>query len=88
MKRNKKSLIASLVHRDYESSELYGETGDDVLTGSGLLDGGDGNDTVNGLGSDTLLGGNGNDTLIAYSDPFSEDKNKQSRGLGSDMLYG
>lgn len=67
---------------------MYGETGDDVLTGSGLLDGGDGNDTVNGLGSDTLLGGNGNDTLIAYSDPFTQNTNTLSGGQGNDIIYG
>lgn len=47
--------------------QLFGGTGDDVLTGGlkgDVLAGGDGNDTLTGgKGTDTLAGGAGNDTL-------------------------
>ncbi|WP_444907688.1 calcium-binding protein [Microbulbifer sp. SSSA008] len=53
-------------------SRLYGDTGDDTLIGSGELNGGDGNDTLNGQGSDLLIGGTGNDELkgLAESDVY------------------
>lgn len=66
----------------YQSAQLYGGAGDDVLVGGTLgdvLDGGDGDDLLLGGdqttdGNDTLLGGNGNDLLIGH--------------LGADVLYG
>jgi len=49
---------------------LYGEAGNDIMTGgsgSDYLSGGDGNDTLKGRGgADTIVGGAGNDTLIEY----------------------
>ncbi|AWF82128.1 hypothetical protein BTJ40_15525 [Microbulbifer sp. A4B17] len=53
-------------------SRLYGDTGDDTLIGSGELSGGDGNDILNGQGSDLLIGGTGNDELkgLAESDVY------------------
>lgn len=45
---------------------LYGEDGDDYLSGASLLDGGNGNDELNGTLSRSnahLMGGNGNDKL-------------------------
>ncbi len=52
--------------------EIYGGDGDDVLRGSGLLDGRDGNDTVigaaNAAGATTLTGGAGVDTFaVGYA---------------------
>ncbi|MEI7430313.1 MAG: calcium-binding protein, partial [Betaproteobacteria bacterium] len=58
---------------------MYGNGGDDNITGNqynDYIDGGDGDDTLNGAGSgnDTLIGGAGNDSLTA--------------GNGSDVLQG
>jgi hypothetical protein len=48
-------------------AKLYGEEGDDLLTGAAgaeVLEGGTGNDRLNGgLGNDTLIGGLGDDVL-------------------------
>lgn len=44
--------------------ELYGEAGNDVLFGAGLLDGGAGNDFVSGEGQ--LFGGDGNDSIVSF----------------------
>jgi Ca2+-binding RTX toxin-like protein len=50
------------------AARLFGESGNDLLTGGSgadLLDGGVGNDTLLGRGGvDNLIGGDGNDTLI------------------------
>lgn len=55
------------------ASTLYGGTGDDLLTGSGLLDGGAGNDTLRAHynpGADTILtGGAGVDSFSVGHDP-------------------
>ena len=69
--------------------ELYGGTGNDILTGgsgSDLLDGGAGNDTLTGrMGADQLLGGPGNDSLFQFSN-FSQQKltDTQVTGTGTD----
>jgi Ca2+-binding RTX toxin-like protein len=67
---------------------VYGEAGDDLIIGgsSGFetLDGGDGNDTIQGnYGYDTLSGGNGNDVLDggSFGDTLLGD-------AGNDVLYG
>ncbi|HRL94762.1 MAG TPA: calcium-binding protein [Pseudomonas sp.] len=70
------------------ADNLFGEIGDDQLTGSGLLDGGDGNDILNGEGADTLSGGAGDDSLIAYSDAWDQLSNTLQGGAGNDTLYG
>lgn len=70
------------------AENLFGEIGDDQLTGSGLLDGGDGNDILNGEGADTLSGGAGDDSLIAYSDAWDQLSNTLQGGAGNDTLYG
>jgi Ca2+-binding RTX toxin-like protein len=58
--------------------DVYGTTGNDILTGNAaanLLQGGSGNDTLNGDGGNDILdGGSGDDTLIG--------------GAGDDDLYG
>jgi Ca2+-binding RTX toxin-like protein len=66
---------------------LYGESGDDTLTGGrgdDRLNGGSGNDTlVGGEGNDTLLGNSGRDTL--YGD---RGRDHLDGGDGSDTLVG
>ena len=44
------------------NNRLYGDAGDDSLSGDGELYGGDGNDTLKGMGK--LYGGSGNDNLM------------------------
>jgi Ca2+-binding RTX toxin-like protein len=60
------------------SGELYGDNGNDLITGTDgndTLNGGNGNDTLNGgQGNDILLGGNGSDILTG--------------GAGDDTLTG
>ncbi len=60
------------------SAELYGDNGNDLITGSDgndTLNGGNGNDTLNGgQGNDVILGGNGSDILAG--------------GAGDDTLTG
>ena len=50
---------------DGGDDDVYGEDGDDVLTGAGVLDGGPGDDTLTGTGesANTYAGGPGNDVL-------------------------
>jgi Ca2+-binding RTX toxin-like protein len=68
-------------------SLLFGEAGNDKLTGGNLadlLDGGLGNDSLLGMGgNDKLIGGDGNDTLKGGS---GEDT--LEGGLGKDKLAG
>jgi Ca2+-binding RTX toxin-like protein len=67
--------------------QLYGEDGDDVLSGGSAedrLDGGGGNDVLNGLkGPDLLLGRAGNDRLVGNRGDDALDG-----GLGDDVLFG
>ena len=52
----------------YNSLEIQGDAGDDLITGAAKADtlgGGDGDDRViGGVGDDTMSGGNGNDVLV------------------------
>ena len=58
---------ATVLHNDGGALEVYGQNGDDILTGSpdgDLLDGGAGDDTIfGGAGADTLIGGVNRDDL-------------------------
>lgn len=71
------------------SGNLYGETGDDILRGAGLLDGGAGDDTLvamaNTVDGTTLTGGDGVDTFTigALDD---QDHNATSIHLGYETV--
>jgi Ca2+-binding RTX toxin-like protein len=81
---------------------ITGGTGNDVLTGSGVvqadneaiffnrIEGGAGNDTlVGGTGNDTLVGGSGTDSLTGGdSTPFVPDDDLIDGGTGVDTLRG
>jgi Ca2+-binding RTX toxin-like protein len=62
------NLNASALGNTYNSLEIQGEAGDDVVTGGGKADtlgGGDGDDRVVGAqGGDVMSGGAGNDVLV------------------------
>jgi Ca2+-binding RTX toxin-like protein len=62
------NLNASALGNTYNSLEVQGEAGDDVVTGGGKADtlgGGDGDDRVVGAqGADVMSGGAGNDVLV------------------------
>jgi Ca2+-binding RTX toxin-like protein len=62
------NLNASALGNTYNSLEVQGEAGDDVVTGGGKADtlgGGDGDDRVVGAqGGDVMSGGAGNDVLV------------------------
>jgi Ca2+-binding RTX toxin-like protein len=66
---------------------LFGQAGNDTLTGglaADYLDGGEGNDTLGGLGSaDQLVGGSGSDTLNYSASPGAISINLSNGGLGS-----
>jgi RHS repeat-associated protein len=72
---------------DNAYSDLYGEAGNDTLTGGNgfdLLDGGAGDDSLNGLASnDSLNGGTGNDTLNA-----GDGNDVLNPGTGIDLVDG
>ena len=86
------------------ANELYGEAGNDFISGSGLLDGGDGDDVLEGSGTlnggsgndilrgqwggDVLNGGSGDDLLESYSNPWSNSGSTLAGGSGNDTLYG
>lgn len=61
----------------FYETDLYGEAGNDILTGSGpnqILDGGAGDDTLNGnSGSDTLIGGAGADVFVQQNLDLDDD---------------
>ncbi|MDO4248223.1 MAG: calcium-binding protein [Neisseria sp.] len=59
------------------TNEIYGEAGNDTLSGIGLLDGGDGNDVLDGHG--LLYGQNGDDTLSGSGELYG--------GEGNDKLF-
>ncbi len=71
-------------------STIYGNGGNDALTGSWYNDtlyGGDGDDVLNGNGgNDTLDGGAGNDTITGG--PFSGSGTTAIGGLGDDTISG
>jgi len=76
----KKIVVNALGGNDF--IEYSGRDGG--LATPGLLNGGDGNDTIEGgLGNDTLLGGNGNDRLQGKNGNDS-----LSGGAGNDFLEG
>jgi Ca2+-binding RTX toxin-like protein len=51
------------------SGKLFGGAGDDVLSGSGVLRGGEGNDSLTGSGgADRLFGGPGSDDFFNVDD--------------------
>lgn len=59
-----------LIEDPVGTNTLRGGDGDDrIKEYDGLLDGGEGNDSLLGTDGCTLLGGGGNDTLQGYSDP-------------------
>jgi Ca2+-binding RTX toxin-like protein len=62
------TLNASALGNAYNSLEIQGEAGDDLVTGGGkgdTLGGGDGDDRVVGdKGGDVMSGGAGNDVLV------------------------
>ncbi|WP_076593944.1 beta strand repeat-containing protein [Herminiimonas arsenitoxidans] len=77
------------------TSNLYGNAFNNTLTALGaattnLLDGGDGDDTLDGIagGHNTLIGGNGNDTFIVQANGVSINSNIDSiaGGAGNDTL--
>ncbi|MCG8157337.1 hypothetical protein JMY81_21350 [Brenneria goodwinii] len=70
------------------ANTLYGEAGNDTLLGTGVLDGGDGNDILRGQGADTLLGGAGDDVLETLSHRRYRYANTLNGGSGNDTLYG
>ncbi|MEE3662980.1 calcium-binding protein [Brenneria sp. g21c3] len=70
------------------ANALYGEAGNDTLLGTGVLDGGDGDDTLRGQGADTLLGGAGDDVLETLSHRRYRYANTLAGGSGNDTLYG
>ena len=72
----------------HTGSAIYGQDGDDYITGGrgdDTFDGGNGNDILNGGpgGIDLLLGGNGNDRLIG-----GDGASKLAGGNGNDALLG
>lgn len=91
---------ASEYGRDlYDATPLAGGIGNDTLTGSGKLEGWDGddlltgrddtNDVLNGgRGADTLIGGGGNDYLGMVLDDYYSDGNTYIGGKGNDTLFG
>ncbi len=49
------------IYAGYGINEIYGDAGNDSISGIGILNGGAGDDTINGGG--TIIGGIGNDSL-------------------------
>jgi Ca2+-binding RTX toxin-like protein len=77
--------------------ELYGEVGNDILIGAGVLDGGVGDDLLRGTGElrggdgdDRLFGGHGRDVMTGGNgaDSFAFDDNDfaENSELGSDVI--
>ncbi|MHA3105222.1 calcium-binding protein, partial [Acinetobacter sp. ANC 3791] len=62
------------------SHKIYGEAGNDELYGDGFLDGGEGNDILNGSG--ILIGGSGNDELYGFGHLIGGDGNDFIQGNG------
>ena len=77
----------SIDNSTHKFSELFGQSGDDLLVGGFITDsisGGDGNDTIIGRGADDLLlGGAGNDTLSG-----NNGNDTLNGGDGDDLLLG
>ncbi|WP_256578230.1 calcium-binding protein [Pseudomonas sp. PIC25] len=77
---------------------LAGGIGNDTLTGSGKLEGWDGDDVLTGRdtndvlnggrGADTLIGGGGNDYLGMVFDEYYSEGNIYIGGTGNDTLFG
>lgn len=68
----------------YEFDAYFGTSGNDTITGSGLLLGYEGNDSLTGgIGNDTLDGGMGNDYLVG-----NEGADQLDGGAGNDWLDG
>ncbi|MBN8294122.1 hypothetical protein JI664_19280 [Rhodobacter sp. NTK016B] len=66
-------------------STLLGGAGDDSLMGGRYMDGGDGDDWMEGRGDITLLGGQGNDTLVG-NNLEGDEEGLLSGGDGDDYL--
>lgn len=86
--------VGSMVNYDLT---LYGQNGNDYITGgrfNDILDGGEGNDRLNGsYGDDTLIGGAGNDSLVgAYGDDIifggNGPEDESPVGIDKDQLQG
>jgi Ca2+-binding RTX toxin-like protein len=65
---------------------MYGEAGDDLITGNGELDGGIGNDTLQGSGH--LIGGDGQDLLQGTGLLEGGEGDDRLEGQGFDTLQG
>ncbi len=78
---------ANFPHLESDSVKIYGEDGNDTLTGSAFackVDGGNGDDRlVSGIGDDTLDGGPGDDILLGY-----HGNDRLWGGSGNDTLWG
>jgi len=72
-----------------QAQTIYGNAGNNILSGLGgkdILDGGDGNDTlIGGTDADRMIGGNGND--IFYVDNAGDVVIETSTGGTADQIY-
>lgn len=59
-------------------NQVFGEAGNDTISGDGLLDGGSGDDDISGVGQ--LYGGDGNDTITGSG--------LLDGGIGNDIISG
>jgi trimeric autotransporter adhesin len=82
-------VINGIYDPNTTGAHIYGDDGNDYLTGQGLLDGGAGNDVIQGRGS--LYGQDGDDNIIADDSSviYGGAGNDTINGSGSaDTLYG